>query len=79
MMTACRQCNKVILANTDHQIFVFILVIFIIIIIIIIIMKRRCGIARQPARGQMCGNTVRFAERISPSEGDLLFLIVRLL
>ena len=29
----------------------------------------RCGTARRPARGRMCGNTAQFAELISPSEG----------
>ena len=55
MMTACRQCNKVVspireVKPSSSEML-------------------RCGTARQPVREQMCGNTVLFAELISLLEG----------
>ena len=59
MMTACRQCNKVVflflspireVKPSSSEIL-------------------RCGTARQPVREQMCGNTALFAELILLSEG----------
>ena len=66
MMTACRQCNKVLHCMT------------IISDVIFSLFKEvesgsseilRCGTARQPARELMCVNTAPFAELISLSGG----------
>ena len=70
MMTACRQCNKV-LYHYYGLILIFILSFGLFYSLLNLGSSEmfRCGTARRPARGRMCGNTAQFAELISPSEG----------
>ena len=70
MMTACRQCNKVL-----YDYYGLIPILFSVVVFFYSLLNLessemfRCGTARRPARGRMCGNTAQFAELISPSEG----------
>ena len=69
-MTACRQCNKVL-----YDYYGLIPILFSVVVFFYSLLNLessemfRCGTARRPARGRMCGNTAQFAELISPSEG----------